>query len=509
LVDLLNGFGLCMFQDGGRFVMIHWNDLYHFQNTLKTTEINRSIYRWAGGMVALIAEDTASKPTMQTIGYEKQLQPVNNSHPVNYDNAYGIFETNISFNSLALLYPNPSFEFSPTEGEPPIGFTDEQGHDINDMGLISSDSYDGQWSWKFGTSSFLPMANPRNSFVQNNPDGFTIDQAGKQIKVSFMWKAPTLTEDIIIDADAGYVPSFGLVFLPASGGAYFLEQANGKTIEYTEAITEGLNPYGDLTQDRWVELSNRFYSEGDSFSIKTQPTTDNIGWQSFSITTPILPNEGIGKLYVRWYCVKIQLFDSNRYPTFIGDQNKEGLYLYAKEGYYLIDNLEITTADAQDPYNRKIGELHNIKSTSNFARAQKKDVDLPLFTYPDNKRVAGNVFYGTTYDDGIVLNNWAFALTNSPFYDRLPATILKQVAKQYQKPGYKFSGDVFYNNLSFYTMFLLNGYDGINFMPLSIEWNDQTGIAKISIVQNNDAVPQNNYIYRGKYEKSARRVIDL
>jgi hypothetical protein len=494
---LLSGMKLCILQHKGKFVLVNWNDVSYALNSLKATEYNLAFYET--DLVSLVGTSPVA-PMYQAVGIAKPIQPINPPQNLNFDKAYNI-KASINFNLLALLYTNPGFEIGSIEGEIPTGFSYSTGTIVG-SGLTQTDAYEGGWSFKIGTNGRAVNVYLEN----NNPPGFIVDQQSKAVGLSFMWKVPYLAADPAFGKPAGYVYDVAIVFIDGtSGNAYFLETTDSQSIDYYDYNESGEEPQDAPVENKWTALLSRYFSEGDAFGVKGRPVTDNTGWNSFDVTTPQLPETGQGLFTVRLYGVKIQLFDPENYPALLSTQKKRGFYLSSDTGYYLIDNLQITTQDTQTTYNKQIGEVHTVTAVTSSPQADVKELDLKLFTYPTNKRVAGNVFSTTPYTDGEVSNNWNFALKTLDAPDRLPAIIAKAFARTYQRRMYIFEGDFKSPYAAFYGIFTIEKYPNKIFMPYQIDLDCRNETGHIVLIEIDDNEAQNVYKYTPVYEKSSRR----
>lgn len=497
LDTLLGGVGLSVHQDKGVFRLVSWNDCFYIQSPIKIGDWYNSIWQFNAGMTAINNGYSYPSPNIITVGYGMQLKPVNPDQSLNYDKAYNIIQSDIDFNYFTLLYANPSFDIGAISGNLPTEFATRGGL-IPNTGLINTDAYVGDYSLKIGSSE-----NTINQWVQV-PDmtGFNVDQPNKQINISFYWKVPGFSIDTF-----AFVFSFVPVFIVGSD-LWFLVIPPLRGLSYADYIT-GTHPHTNQPPGMQWQLADQFYSEGDIPTIKGTAIAANINqWNNFTILSPPLPAGGLGHLFIRFYGVKALPFDNSSWVATSNYYDSLFLTMPAStNNYYLIDQLEITLADASDPLNKQIGEKHKVTNATNFGKAEKKTVQQSLFTYPANKRIAGNVFIGTAYDTAIVANNWTFKLSTPVIIDRLPAVIIRQLAKQYQRPTYIFEGDVIFTSISYFSVFIINGYTDRIFMPYTIERDDRNGIAHIVLIEIDDTTPQNSYIYTGKYEKSARKVL--
>src|ERR1019366_7286916 len=111
--------------------------------------------------------------------------------------------------------------------------------------------------------------------------------------------------------------------------------------------------------------------------------------------------------------------------------------------------LNITVKSTVPQSTLQTGESHYDTVVTGLPNADLKNVGLTLFTYPNNKRVAGNVFSTNNYLSGVVANLWSFALQPGDRPDRLPATISKAIARNYSRTMDIFEGDVSSNSIQF------------------------------------------------------------
>ena len=469
LERLLRGMKLTLIQHKGRFVLVNWSDLSYLLNGIKASEFNLAFYEinLATGVVATGAMVT--KPLFQQVGYEQLIRPINPVQSLNKDKAYNI-KAAIDFNILSLLYPNPSFEIGAVEWLLPSGW---EKHSPNNGFLTNiSTAYDGNWVFRHqGYSTFLPsewdliQANTIQTGINNGinyirfTDGWVVDQDNKTFKVSFMWRPSKYSDD------ENGVPNVGLQLVGASGTNWFyFPQRNA-----------------------WEHYDPAF-----SFSspIGSQRITDYNAWNSYSVSTVAFPERGT---------VYLNLLGAARVD--------EGGYADQNTVIKTIDydQLEVTFGDGSDSYSKQIGETHTTTAVTGVPMANTKEIDLPLFTYPNNKRMAGNIFTDTPYVDGQVANLWSYALNTLNTPDRLPATITKSVSRSYSRPMYIFEGDVKANYISFYGIFQLKYYESAIFMPYSIELDLRNCTGHIVLIETSDDEAQNIYQYKGKFEKNAKR----
>ncbi len=173
-------------------------------------------------------------------------------------------------------------------------------------------------------------------------------------------------------------------------------------------------------------------------------------------------------------------------------------------GYYLIDELNITLSDASPGTNLQVGEVHTITNVTNYSKAETKDIDLTLFTYPPNKRLAGQFMYGTSYDTAVTFDNLKFALQTSAPQGRLPTAVINSWGRTYQRPMYIFEGDLSCDNVPFYGVFSLDGYDNVLFISFSVAADLRNSKVHVIIVEFDDSDAHVVYTYKAVYEKNAR-----
>lgn len=518
LQNLLGAFKLSIFQSGGRFFLVNWNDLSYVINALKIAPYEAAFYQFSEDWSTIeLVGTNVEKPILQTVGYLWNVRPINPPAALNFDKPYNI-EIDISFNILALLYENPSFEIGPVQGELPIGFT-KNGTLINVFvnydpvidGVIGSGAYDGVWELKAkGYPPFTPLPLPNNYIYSDN---ILIDQINQELNISFMWKVPDTGNNLGGHA-LGLVYSIGVIFVDGtSNNKYFLATSNHTTTSYEDFIDSGKTPPlpKPVETTEWVAISNGispYYSEGDAYSIKGAPITDHTGWQSFNITAPVFPESQLGHVIFRFYSAKQQLYDTSKWVTITGNQQYNP-YMYAELfdgiGYVLYDQLNLTLQDASPTSTLQTGENHLETAVTGIPNANLKTVTQSLFTYAKNKRVAGNVFTTNDYLTGQVANLWSFATQTNDIKDRLPATIVRAIARNYSRPMRIFESDVEFTDLQFYSMFLLRFYDGIVFQPFSVMVDCRNAIGHIIIIEDDDSLSQTIYNYVSLYSNGARQ----
>lgn len=497
---LLTGMHLSIMQWRGRFVLVNWNDLYYIQNSLKTSQYNQAFYEFASDFSNIAATGTdVDQPIVQNIGYGQLNVPINPIQTLNYDKAYNI-KTSVNFNVLALLYPNPGLEQGASVGALPLGFSYNGG--TFPAGLIDTDSLGGYWSFKV-----QDMATPTPDVFIENSVSFPSDQVNKQINISFAWKVPEYTDGGSFDL--GWVFAYTMTFIDStSGNTYFIKPTDFKPLSYQDAAGGGSSDLDEIATPEWVLLNSAHFTEGNAFSVKGNPVRDYIGWQDYSFTTPQLPESGVGQLFFRFYPAKLVPYDSSTVPLVISPQGKTHIYFETPsitDGYYLIDNLNLTIGDyTQSTFTKYTGETHQITSVTGVPQANLKEIDSKLFTYEPNKRLAGNVMYGHDYLTAEVQNKWNYALKTGDPADRLAATITRSIARNYQRQLHMFEGDVQTEYLDFYGVFILKYFEDSIFIPYSIEMNCRLATAHVILIEITDDDQQAVYKYTPVFERNAR-----
>lgn len=514
LSNLLKSEKLTILQHKGQFILVNWNDLWYINRNLQYADYVLAFYKFNAAMSAIILSGVGNPmPSILQIGYGKIGEPINPMQSINYDLSYGIMKAQIDFNILALLYENPSFEIGAVQGDLPVDYNHVVGTvnayiNYNPVTtVIGSGAYDGQWELKVNP---IPIAYGTDNFFENNSPFFTIDQSNKLLNISFVWKVPPCTNTT--PSPMGYVFSFVPVFIDGtSGNAYFLKIPDVKSLSYQDLLVNSNTPANPAAQPLWEHLNDTYYTEGDACGIKGVPTTDYIGWQSYSFVAPIFPESQIGTLSVRFYSVKAQLYDTSRYviPPLGGDPTtvKNSLYIdvdAGDSGYYLIDDLNITLSDASTATNLQIGETHTITNVTNFAKSETKQLDLTLFTFPPNKRLAGQFMYGLTYDTAVTFDSLKFNLQTTAKVGKLPYAIINSWGRTYQRPMYIFEGDLSCDNVPFYGVFSLDGYNDVLFIPFSVSADLRNSVVHVIIVEFDDSDAQVIYSYKANYQKNAR-----
>lgn len=513
LSNLLSAVKLTIVQYKGSFVLVNWNDLYYSNKPLQAADYNLSFYTFNTDMTGII-NTGVNQPGILQVGSNKIGKPINPKQSINYDLSYGILKGTVDFNILALLYENPSFEIGAVQGDLPtdynhiVGTVDAFANYDPVTGAIGSGAYDGDWEIKvkpvtvsFGTSNFF----------ENNSPFFNIDQTNKLLNITFAWKVPPNTNTFIGNA-MGYVFSFTAIYIDAtSGNAYFLKQPAVKSIAYQDYILgTGHHPPNQPSTIIWEHLSDAYYSEGDACGIKGIPTTDYTAWQSFSITAPVFPESQLGTVSVRFYSVKAQLYDTSKY-LLLGVDNpvfKDGFYFdvdASDSGYYLLDDLNITISDASSATNLQTGEIHTVTNVTNYSKAEPKDIPLTLFTYPPNKRLAGQFMDGLTYDTADTFTSLKFQLQTTAKVGRLPFAIINSWGRTYQRPMTIWEGDIKCDNVPFYGLFQIDGFIDTLFQPFSVAADLRNSVVHIIVVEFDDSDAQVIYTYKAKYERNSRQ----
>lgn len=469
---LLQGMGLVIFQSQSLFFLVNQNDLYYLQNGVKAASFQNALHRFSSDFSSISANGlSVPQPIVQLVGKDYPNVPIGGGQTINYDKPYNISE-DITFSIMALLYTNNSFEVGAVQGQllpewtaVPSGAATilaySQNNPVNKTTGYSA-AFDGLWTMRvFGkgytnTSPYIKINFPIN-----------IDQNNKKLKLDFQWK-PSYSS-----ATQNPVPHFIVQFTDGSSGNTYYWNQNADT-------------------PVWTRITNSF---NDNF-VKVL-TNGNVNWQSFSIETAVFPETEVGTLEFRFYSTPLWNYGATgNFPTISGDGST----------YYVdYDDLNMTIEDASDVYNVQTGEKHIITAVLGIATANLKSVNQTLFTYPNNKRVAGNVFYGFNYATAAVANLWNFQLKSADPQDRLPATLTRSLARTYARPMFKWEGDVEGNWLDFYGIFTLQYYDSKVFVPFSLQGNLKSGTWHAVLIEIDDSDAQNIYSYTPVYARSSRR----
>lgn len=473
---LLKGLKLCIVQNKGRFVLINWNDLWYINNGVVLDEYLRSFYQFASDFSNINATGAdVSQPTLQLIGDGTINQPVQPPQGLTFDKAYNT-EEDVSFNLLALLFENPSFEIGAVQDELPPEF---QTHGALNFAFCNYDpllptnplsgAADGDWELRM---KWNYTENP-TGVVDTYIDLITplvIDQANKLINISFFWR-PTF----ISSRNTNTIPVYALVFTESLTGIKYC---------FDNSHVAGPN-------DVWRTFIEHNSTNAGIALLSPASNTDGdvTSWQSYAITAVKLPGSQIGTLNIRIY------------PTLILGNTVAPV---GTELIVDIDMLDITLSDANPAAINQTGEKHIITAVTGVPQANLKKDDLKLFTYPPNKRVAGNVFSTSDYATGVVANTWNYALKNIDPDDRLAATITRSISRLYSRQMYKFEGDVETSYLNYYGIFQLKFYDSVLLMPYSLEGHLRTSIWHVVLIEVTDADAQTIYKYTPIFERSAR-----
>ena len=478
LETLLIGLRLQMFQYRGGFILLNWNDMYYLGNSIKFTDFLKAFYELSPTTGDVVTTGiTVQQPSLQLTGYSLPVAPINPIQSLNYDKAYNI-KGDVEFNILALLYNNPSFEIGAVEGELPTGFTISPAN-ISAYSHEDATAYDGSWELRVqgalellrsgpvdlpvlqGDTQFLFMLSDDRRVY---PPAIVIDQVNKKINVSFVWRPIKYSDDENVS------PTYGIFFTDGTSGNQYLYSTNTK------------NEYGS----GWFDTNHPH-----AFTFIDQRIDDYVAWNNFSVSTDVFPESGLGTVNFAFTCPMRTLFFTLTEP----DDGVVHTIDY--------DQLELTLSDANDAYSKQTGETHTLSAVT--TQAEYKEVDLKLFTYPQNKRIAGNLFTDTPYIDGDVANLWNFQLKSLDTVEGLAATVSRSIARQYARNMQKFEGDVKASYLDFYAVYLLSFYESKKFMPFSLELDCRNCTGHVVLVEIDDSDIQSVYTYRGKYQKSARR----
>lgn len=473
---LLKGVKLLIYQEKGKFVMVDNNDLY-WRNILDLqpycflTDLNTFV------------NNSATLPSIQLIGANQTNKPTNPMQTLNKDNAFNRIASKVDFNLLSLLYPNPSFELNAVQGDLPDGMTQDAGmnayadYQPQDPLNPNVGAYSGDWVMRtIGQSHFRggvpgPVTQANGSiFFQLDGykwvhplDDFEIDQPNKKLNVSFVWRPVKYSDD------NNWTPRLYI---------YYNDYISGNMWIYSLSEKGGYNGTG------WYQPDHEW-----AFVFPAGRVDDYIQWNNVSITTDKFPESGIGH-------VAVGIGTPMNTDGFISPMTTDGTIDY--------DAFVITQSDSADQYNFQKGETHTVTNITTYAKSEKKDVALSLYTYPNNKRVSGNVSYGDSYIGSLMTNDWYFGLSIEQIGDRLPANIVRRFAKNYQRPMYKWQGDIITAVANYYSIWVLRGYTTRVFIPFTIDHDLRNSIANIVLIEVDDTQMQSIYQYLAIYEKSAR-----
>lgn len=476
LETLLKGVKLQIVQEGGRFYMMDNNDLY-WRNLADLQP-----YCFLTNLDTFV-NNSGVLPENMLLGANQVNKPTNVSHTFNFDKAFNRISGKVNFNLLTLLYPNPSFEFNSVQGQLPDDLIEEPGmnaycdYQPQDPLDPNIGAYSGDWVMRTeGYTELLrdgflrPIIQAGGIFFSSTgykwvhkTQDFIIDQPNKKINISFLWR-----------------PIFYSVSsnVTARVSIYYTDDTSGTLWIYSNSEKNGYNNTGWYIPDH-----------GYAFNpVNLNPTTDYKQWNNFSVTTDILPESGIGHVAIGIGTPLDIDISNNHTETRIIDY----------------DNFVVTQSDAYDPYNFQKGETHTVTNITTYAKSEKKDIELDLFTYPTNKRVSGNISYGDNYSSALITNEWYFGLSIEQVSDRLPANIIRRYAKNYQRPMYKWQGDIITDHPSYYSVWTIRGYESRVFMAFTIDHDLRNSIANIVLIELDDIQMQSIYQYLAIYEKSAR-----
>lgn len=479
---LLKSMRLCLINHLGEFVLVNWNDMFYLTNGVVSDEFEKAFYQFADDMSNINTTGLdVTQPLLQPIGFGFPIAPVNPMQTINYDKAYNI-EGDVSFDILALLFENPSFEIGPIQGELPPDWVANSpnnaffNYDPPNPADVQLGAYDGDWELRIqGYSNFTTATYDlgiflnlfRNGDMDSNSSiyfvpGFVCDQVNQKFNVSFAWRPQ------YYDATYSPQPVIGIEFVQdGTGDKYFW----------------------NVDQNKWIIFPH--YDFYPAFVTNFGKITDYRIWLNFNTSTDAMPGTGI--VYLKFY----------------GAVPVAGARSWGTQNHtiktYDIDALNLTFSDASQSSALQTAEIHTMTAVTGLPQANLKQTDLRLFTYPNNKRVAGNIFYGHDYSTAPVSNLWNFALKSVDPKDRLAATVTRSIARNYGFHMLKFEGDVQCSSLQYYGLFTLQYYDGVLFMPYSIEGDLRNSVWHVVLIQCSDNDVQDVYKYTPKYERNARQ----
>lgn len=478
---ILKGLHLQIFQHEGKYIIRDINDLFYRNNTILASKFLQSAIGLDNTFSFI--NYTPSLPVNGTIGYGRIIRPINPKQTLNYDKAFNQCEANIDFNLLALLFPNPGFELNSVQGDVPYGMT--QTVNMNAFAnynpptlLVGSGAYLGEWEMRTIGKTLLLRDGFGNPIVQAGTDilfcsdGYRsvileaiIDQYNKKLNLSFVWR-PIKYSDF-----ENVCPRLTIYFTVAATGNAYIYSLTAKG-----GFVTADGPSGWYLPDH-----------GYSFVFLAQSISDYTAWNNFSITTDRFPEDGIGTIQI-----------------FIGTPLRNNYDVMTDDNTIDYDQLILTQSDAADIYNFQTGEKHNITNVTSYAKAEKKSIDLSLFTFERNKRISGNVSYGDDYLTSQITNEWFYRLSVEQLPDRLPAQIIKRIAKNYQRPMYKWQGDISTDSINYYMVFAIDGLPNRIFIAFTIEMDLRNSTGNIVLIEIDDTQTQSGYNYLPIYEKSAR-----
>lgn len=458
---LLKGMHLQIFQHKGKFVLWDINDVYYRNNS----PISLQSYCFETDLDTILTQ--GELPSNLPIGANQLNKPINPQQTLNYDKAFSQIEADITFTLLSLLYPNPGFEINSTQGALPQGFVKNGtidaylNYDPQDPLNPNVGAFSGDWELKIKDNWPGRFGYDFNNYIHLSTP-IIVDQPFKKLNLSYMWRA----------------------YFPAPT---FPNSLPVTIVTFTGSVT-------GTKWTWWIGVTNNLWQVEtvEPFNHTAAPnieTTDYTAWNSFNISTDIFP-EGSGTLDIRI------LPPSYWYP---GHDLPTGTPLEVD-----IDNLVLTISDAQDAYNFQTGENHLVTNITSYAKSEKKNIDLSMFTFPGNKRMSGNLSYGSDYLTSKITNEWKFALSVEQSPDRLPANIIRRFAKNYQRPMYKFQGDISSDTANYYAIWILSGYESKTFIAFTIEMDLRNSTGNVVLIEIDDTQMQSFYQYVPIYSKSAR-----
>jgi hypothetical protein len=474
---LLKGLKLSIIQHKGQFVLLNWNDLFYANNGVVTAEYLKAFYLFASDFSNVAATGiNVEQPLLQLIGFDAPNKPINPMQSLNYDKPYNI-EVDVNFNILSLLYNNPSFEIGAVQGNLPPGVSKIGtinaflNYDPFNPSIPNQGANNGNWELRFSGGLIYGSGIHFNDYLYFTNE-IVIDQPNKKVNLSLFYRPKAIS---------GYTNVLNSVF---SFAIIFTAQISGNKYLWTNTGSPGGNT------SKWQLVS----SAPGAGQTTGQKITDYVSWNSYSEVTDILPEGGIGTLNFRMY--------AGDYFGYTSDHS-----LYPPDGTILtvdIDDLIITLSDAVDSLNLQTGEKHIITAVTGVPQANLKQIENKLFTFPNNKRLAGNIFTQHDYASGLVQNLWNFALKSADPKDRLTATISRSIARNYSRPMYIFEGDIQTAYLQYFSVFQLGFYETRIFMPYLIELDCRNNTSHIIIIELSDADAQNIYQYLPVYQKNSR-----
>lgn len=471
---LLTSMKLSLVQEKGEFRLINWNDLYYINNGLVSTKFSEIFYRIFSGLTGIVTEDP--NIDYQIIGFDAPLSPANPPQGITFDKPYNI-ENDCSFNLLALLYENPSFEIGAVQGQMPPGWTGYSSshqpyffaycnYDPLDPTNPTAGAADGNWELRTDWLYINSLSELLSNFMQIQYP-FPVDEINRFVNVSFVWRptqVPTLP-------GINTLPQFALIFQDGTSGNRYCYTATGSPPRWF-IFTSGVGP-----------------TELNMINPNVSTNGDYTSWQNYSLQTTQLPETGLGDLWIEFHP-----------PAYFDNVTTvAGTRLICD-----IDLLNITLGNTQPQTISQIGEKHITTIVTGLPPADVKQNDFKLFTFPGNKRVAGNIFYGTDYSSGVIANKWNFALKSLDPQDRLPACITKAYSRQYKQPMYKWEGNIEAPYITYYAVYGLRFYEGRLFMPFKIESHLRIDVNNVTLIEISDEDVQAIYNYVPEYERNAR-----